>query len=386
MAQKRKLTIVCVGADLIPDKLGGAEKHAIEVINRLAKTHKILLFVGSDTSIKTFIPKTVEIFPVVYPKIPNLFGISYIIFGFFQIRRILAARHFDLLWAKQTYPQAPLAVLLKMTLKRPVYVTAQNPMLHQEELVIKGKVLVPLQRFLAGLLTPLISWSLSRSDVVAAVSNYSANLAKKMGAKKVVIIPNGVDLSRFKPKPRSKIKKFTIVTTSSLIPRNGVDTLIDAVALLSKDIDWQLLIAGDGPKELSLKAQSLKLKLTNKIKFLGRVNNSKIPQLLAKADIFVRPSRQEGFGVSFLEALAAGVPVIATPVGGILDFIHHKKTGLLVTPDDPKELKDAIELLIQNNNLKRSLVKNGIQLVNKKYHWKKIASQIEAQFYHLINQ
>lgn len=161
-----------------------------------------------------------------------------------------------------------------------------------------------------------------------------------------------------------------IISTSSLIPRNGLDTLIQACSLLK--IRWQLTIAGDGPEEEKLK----KLAKGLPVQFLGRVTNNKIPQLLRMSNLFVRPSRFEGFGSSFIEAMAAGIPVIGTPVGGITDFIDNKKTGLLVPPNDYKALAEAMEKLYKDKTLYHALVKNGRRLVRGKYDWDLIASQV----------
>jgi hypothetical protein len=101
MKRKRQLSIACIAADLIDGKLGGAEIHAVEVIKRLSKSHKIILFVGPDDSIARVLPKNVKVETITYPRIQNLYGIFYIIWGYFQIERKLREAEFDLLWAIQ---------------------------------------------------------------------------------------------------------------------------------------------------------------------------------------------------------------------------------------------------------------------------------------------
>ena len=90
----------------------------------------------------------------------------------------------------------------------------------------------------------------------------------------------------------------------------------------------KLLIVGDGPLRENLKFKIKNLKLENKIELLGEVSPDKVPQYLAEADIFVRPSLSEGLGTAFLEAMAVGLPIIGTPVGGIPDFLKDDETGL----------------------------------------------------------
>lgn len=173
---------------------------------------------------------------------------------------------------------------------------------------------------------------------------------------------------------------FKIVTTSSLIPRNGLDTLVKACALLSSKLDWQLTIAGDGPERQSLEILAHGLP----VKFLGRVPGAKIPQLLHTSNIFVRPSRFEGFGSSFIEAMAAGLPVIGTPVGGITDFLTDNQTGLLVPIDDAKALAAAITRLATNKRLWQKLSRAGKVLVRTRYSWDKVAQQVWFQWQKII--
>lgn len=370
--------IAVIAADLFPKRLGGAETHIVEVAKRLTKNgHRFAFFVGPDDHIKNILPKEISVHTVWYPKIPNVYGLSYIAFAPRQIQKKLQTHKIDAIWAKQVFPQAVVGAILAKWLKKPLYITAQNPLAFKEELVIRGPF--PFKRQIPNLLTPFVEFALRSAQIVGAVSRYSASQAQKLGAKRTTVIPNGVDLKTFKIK-EEKIKKkeerMRIITTSSLIPRNGIDTLIEAVSLLSDTLDWELIIAGDGPEYQHLKAQIAKLELKEKVTMLGRVENRNIPQLLKSADIFVRLSRKEGFGVSFLEAMAAGVPVVATPIGGITDFIENEKTGLLVMPEKPQEAARAIERLLGERKLYTHVQKNARVLVKEKYTWEKIADEV----------
>lgn len=378
MAKPRQMTIIGIAADILPGKFGGAESHLFEVCLRLAKKHRILLFVGPDTQIQPSFPKSVKVIPIYYPKIPNLYGLTYIIFGLPQIVFHLRHTPFNVIWAKQSYPQAQVGALTKMIFHKPLYITAQNPQLHLEELVITGKLLQPFRHLLSHFITPLISWSYSKADLIAAVSQYSATLARQYQAKTVIVIPNGINLATFNNFQIAKPSIFTIVTTSSLIPRNGIDTLIQALSMVTQ-FQWHLNIAGSGPQERVLKNQVRAYKLESHITFLGRVNNHQIPQLLAQSHLFIRPSRYEGFGISFIEAMASKIPVIATPVGGITDFIVHDQTGLLSEPDNPSSLAHQIVRIKANEKLRRKVINNAYNLVKSKYTWNNIAKEVEHQ-------
>ncbi len=378
-----KPTILCLVADINPNHLGGAEVHFVEVARRLSSSFKLILVTGPDSSVSTLLPQA-KVIPVSYPKIPNFYGLSFILKAYLHLIR--HPQHFDLIWAKQCYPQAPLGTLLKLKQKKPLYITAQNPRLHHEELVV-SPFLKPFHRLLASFLDPLISWSLKKADLVAAVSTYSALLAKNYGAPNIVIIPNGVNPKDFSPsKHPSRHKSLRLLTTSALIPRNGIDILIKATSLLPQKLDWHLTIAGTGPQEIYLKSLSKEHKVSNRITFLGRVQNTQVPDLLHQADIFIRPSRHEGFGVSFIEAMAAGVPVIATPVGGIPDFVIHRHTGLLAKSENPQSVADQIILLASGSKLSSKLSQNALKLVQDKYTWDKVSHQVKSAFDNLLSK
>lgn len=163
-----------------------------------------------------------------------------------------------------------------------------------------------------------------------------------------------------------------IITTSSLIPRNGVDTLIQACTVLPKSVGWELVIAGDGPEEKYLK----KLAKGLPVKFLGRIANSKVPQLLHQSNLFIRPSRFEGFGSSFIEAMAVGLPVIGTPVGGIVDFLFDKRTGFLVRPDDSEALARRIEYLHHHPEIAAKVSSAGQKFVKENFSWNSVAERV----------
>src|SRR3989344_4633436 len=179
-----------------------------------------------------------------------------------------------------------------------------------------------------------------RADYIQVISNYLADFARRHGAVcPIAVVPNGVDLEKYNSMTgrsdlpniktanlrRSDLQKLNIITTSRLVYKNGIDVLIRAAVELKKirppTSDFRLLIVGGGPEEQKLKQLAHDLKVDDKIEFLGQVSYEKIPEYLAQADIFVRPSRSEGLGSSFLEAMAAGLPIIGTPVGGIPDFL-----------------------------------------------------------------
>ena len=162
------------------------------------------------------------------------------------------------------------------------------------------------------------------ADHIQVISKYLATWARQMGATcPVTVIPNGVDLNKFQTNANdqnARLEKI-IITTSRLVKKNGVDILIQALTFLPDNVKLQ--IVGSGEEEAALKNLTNSLKLSSRVSFLGSIANSQVPGYLAQADVFCRPSRSEGLGNSFLEAMATGLPVVATPVGGIPDFLQY---------------------------------------------------------------
>jgi len=231
----------------------------------------------------------------------------------------------------------------------------------------------------------IISQALKKAEVVHAVSYDLEKSLKKMGVKRIKVIPNGVNTKIFKKRNKKKTKtklqipssKFVIVSHSRLTFKNGLDLLIKAVAKIKEKSNILVFLIGEGYLRNRLEKLMHRTDLCNQIKFLGYKRQEEIAEYLAASDVFVRPSRQEGFGIAFLESMAVGLSVIGTRVGGIPDFVIHKKNGLLIAPENIKELTKAIKLLKKNKNLRKKLGKNARKMVLKKYAWPKICQQIE---------
>ena len=132
--------------------------------------------------------------------------------------------------------------------------------------------------------------------------------------------------------------------------------------------DILILIIGDGSERKNLENLVKKLGLQEKVKFLGQIPNEKIPAYLAGADCFCLPSLREGFGIVILEAMAAGLPVIGTNVGGIKDLIEDGKTGLLIEPKNPQAISQAINKIYSGQKFSKANL--------KKYSWQNIASKV----------
>ncbi len=200
---------------------------------------------------------------------------------------------------------------------------------------------------------------------VVAVSRFVADFNRRyfpfFPAGRLVVIPNGVDLPSVPPglpaSMRAATGDFTACFVGRLAPQKGLEHLLRAARLLEeRGRQFRLILAGEGPEEEKLRALAAGLRLAG-AEFAGYRED--VRSLLAGCDIFVLPSHYEGMPLSVIEAMAAGLPVVATPVGGVPEVVEDGVTGLLVPVGDPEALSAAIEKLAASPELRLRMGKCG---------------------------
>ncbi|MEK7642534.1 MAG: glycosyltransferase [Patescibacteria group bacterium] len=262
-----------------------------------------------------------------------------------------------------------------------------------------------------GVLLPLFKMIFKRADKVVVLSKYLAKWANDMGFKgEPMVVPNGVDIKQFELRDMNyelnkrkeirtrlglKDSNVALITTSRLVIKNGVGDVIEALSKLSDDLKNRVkfVILGEGYLLEKLELKIKNLKLEDRVIFRGFVPHSDMPQYLKACDVFIRPALSEGFGNSFIEAMACRLPVIATPVGGILDFLidptkldHEERqsgveiqTGYFCEPNNPESIAETIKKVINDPN-KNTVVENAYKMVKEKYDWDMVASQMREVF------
>jgi len=179
---------------------------------------------------------------------------------------------------------------------------------------------------------------------------------------RLCVIPNAIDCDRFaqaKPVESNESDilpgKTNIIFVGRLDPVKNIDILIRAIAPLTQSYEVQLLILGDGPEKGYLEKLTADLNLANQVKFMGPRRD--VERWLKSADIFVLPSKWEGLSISTLEAMAAGLPIIASRTTGLVDMIKDGKTGLLVGPGEVKDITTSLEKYLLNPEYAAQLAK-----------------------------
>ncbi len=189
---------------------------------------------------------------------------------------------------------------------------------------------------------------------------------------KIVVIPNPVTpISEVKEASQSSFQKPFIATIGRLVEEKGLDLLLSAFARLSHRFPhWSLNVFGEGPLRMNLEALRDKFELSERIRFHGLIRNPY--DVLKQADLFVLPSRTEGFPNAMLEAMACGLPVIATDCpSGPREIIHHGEDGFLVPTEDEGQLSTAMQWLMENEGDRRRLGNNA-RNISQRYSLERI--------------
>ncbi|MCX6808456.1 MAG: glycosyltransferase family 4 protein [Candidatus Berkelbacteria bacterium] len=234
----------------------------------------------------------------------------------------------------------------------------------------------------------LMSFCYKRNNLVLAVSSSVKSFLVQtslLPEDRVVVVPNGIDLAKFQSKTK-KIKTTNLTpvigTVGSLNKEKSQSDLITAFATIVKRYPLaRLEIVGEGNLKQELKELALRLKISRNVAFLGR--KSDVVEYLRKWDVFVLSSKSETFGIAALEALAAGVPVVASNVGGIPDIIENRQEGILVSSGAPEEIAKAVIELIEHPAFAASLKRRGLAKA-KAYSWKNIVKKIEEIYLILV--
>lgn len=192
------------------------------------------------------------------------------------------------------------------------------------------------------------------------------------------IVPNIVDLSRFIPNHSRKqnLSAPHIVVARNLEPLYDNTTALKAFRIVREAIpDAHLTIAGSGPERANLEAMAKELGVADAVVFTGQVDNEHMPILYREADIALNPSLADNMPISILEALASGVPVVSTDVGGIPFLVEDGKTALLVPPRDPERMAKAMLRVLNDESLRKHMVKTGLDHA-RRFAWESVRGEL----------
>ncbi len=225
-----------------------------------------------------------------------------------------------------------------------------------------------------------ISWALAHSDQIIAVSQESANdLAKIVPSGRVTILANAIDLSWLKTDPEGKVDdKIRLLFVGAVGKLKGEEDLVAALALLrDRNVNFKASFVGYGAERLTTICEHLGV--LDMIEHLGPVSLNDRAKVFSRADIFVLPTYAEAMPVSVIEAMAAGLPVITTPIGGIPEIIEHEKEGLLFACGDIRAMADHIMRLAVDEELRARIGQKARKRVAEQMDFGRYIDRLEVE-------
>jgi len=290
----------------------------------------------------------------------------FVLAEWFAVARRLASGRYDLLNSHWVLPQGFTGTLAAGPLGVPHVTTVHGG----DVFALRGRVLSAFKRF-----------ALRRADAVTVNSSATAAAVAEIApdVSEICRIPMGVSNARPGPVAdlRGKYRRGNgpcLIFVGRVVEEKGAADLIRAVSLLAADLpDVSAVIVGEGPDRPAMQNLAQDLGVAERVAFTGWVEAGEVTDYLAAADIFVGPSRTasdgwvEAQGLTFLEAMLARIPVIATRIGGIVDAVRHEETGLLVNEASPEEIGTAVRRLVLEPDLTRRLCDAGADLVRRNF-------------------
>jgi glycosyltransferase involved in cell wall biosynthesis len=212
-------------------------------------------------------------------------------------------------------------------------------------------------------------------QVIALSGSLKATALLTAPTQKFHVIPNGVDALFFAPLPFAYRKRngFKMIAVARIVERKGLQDVIKALAQLQTP-DISLLIVGTGNYEKKLKKLCEDLSMQSAVSFHGFCHPQKLPELLIQNDVFILTSLAESFGTAFAEAMACGLPVIASNTGGIPDYVGSEN-GILIDPGNIDQIKNAILKMKSSNDLRTEMRRNNREKMIRHFSWKSVTQQ-----------
>jgi teichuronic acid biosynthesis glycosyltransferase TuaC len=266
-----------------------------------------------------------------------------------QFRELHASQHIDLIHAHGPLPCGHAAMLVSAELNIP-YVVSVHGLDAFSTVQVSGR---------AGEWCRRISqrvYRASRRAICISEHVREAVLEGSGGSCRTSVVYNGVDPELFAPLPGPTSAARVVLSVGTLIPTKGHAVLIRAAAALAADfpeLRWEII--GDGPERARLQTLCAQLQVTEKVRFLGRQSRKQVAAAMQRCTLFALPSRYEGLGCVYLEAMSTGKPAIGCRGQGIAEVIQHGSNGFLVGPDNDKELALAIAMLLKDETRRRNI-------------------------------
>jgi len=266
-------------------------------------------------------------------------------------------------------PSGPVALLLKLTTGVPYVVSLRGgdvPGFQPYDLALFHKLLGPVIRLL---------WR----HAVATIANSAGlqSLGQKFAPELPIgVIPNGVNVATFHPATEKAEHHgpVRLIFVGRVVFQKGLDVLFRALAALPTELDWELEIIGDGDARPALTLEAAQLGIAPRISFSGWQDRAVIAERYRAADLFVFPSRDEGMPNVVLEAMASGLPIVATAIAGSEELVREGENGHLVPTENAPALTAALARLIAQPETRRAMGRASRERIEREYTWARVAA------------
>ncbi len=301
----------------------------------------------------------------------RLLSVLYLLAGSLAVWRLCRRHRYDIIHVHWPLPHALFGWLAKKACRAKLVTTFYGAEIRWA----KHSPLAFMKKFIA--------WAAQISDRVIAISTYTRDELKSLVAVPIEVVPYTIGFSgRQQKRISERDEKRMILTVGRLVERKGIRYLIEAMGHLPGDLGAELVVVGAGPLRESLEEYCKNIGGKDRVRFVGRVSEKELTDLYQRADVYVQPAifdsrgDTEMLGVVLLEAMYYRVPVVASAVGGITDVVEDEVTGLLVPPQDPWSIAQAIERILRDARLKGKLTTNAHRLLLHNFSWDNILEKI----------
>lgn len=381
------MRILMMSEDFLP-YIGGIGHHVVELSGALERRgHDVHLlariphwYKSTAVDIKRVKTCLVPTYTFERGRLNKLRHIEFLLKGINSLRHLMRHNEFDIVHWHGLWSDNTLAAFARLNSRAKLVFTNHSSKF--------------LEMLSSKLKRDILKTVLTKPDACIAPSK---ELADKYGLIfsniKTLFISNGVDLERFgrgwdglQARQTLGLPKEGLIVACPrrLCHKNGIHHLLSAIPHIPEGQRPLFVIAGNGPMADELTAQAESLGITNHLRFLGAVPYNEMPVLYAASDLVVIPSLMEATSLAALEAMASGLPIIASAVGGLKDILEHSDAGLLVPPANPHLLAQAIVSLIKDP-VNRERMSVSAKRLALKYSWDEVAHQTEDIYKSLLS-
>ncbi len=352
-----------------PDTAEGIEEYRVENLN-------IFEFgFPKQDPFKAFTPLNLyELMATRLGMFPEMFSFSFRAYD--KLRHILAHRRYDIIHDNQTLAYG---ILLMKAFEIPIVATVHHPLPidKKTDLAYLHSVQDRLWRimFYPFMMQRIVTKRMDRIITVSQSAAEETRGAFRIPQSKIRVVYNGIDIDMFRKLDNEKKEPGRLIVVANTQDRKkGIIYLLRAVQELRERVDVKLTIVDRGAPDNKYTPELVsRYGLDDRVTFTGRVDVEDLVRLYARAEVAIVPSLYEGFSIPAAEAMACGLPVVATTAGALPEVVENGKTGILVPPRDPNALAEAIKRLLDDEPLRQAMGEEGVRRVESNFTWEKAA-------------